>query len=305
MNQEISFIGNTRIISRLRAITSKGKLSHAYLFSGPEHCGKFLLARYFAEALSEGKRSFDVSGTCSSVYVYIVEPECIEKKGVKKQRSIDIEHIRDLQKIMSMSPLPGAYRVCIINDAHMLTLQAQNALLKIVEEPPKRSIIMIVTHRSGSLLSTLISRCQNIIFSVPSFQEARSFLQYLSLSSADFASAWKLALGRPGLFVRMLQDESYRLKRLKSREIIESIFSASLRERLLIGEQLAQDGTYAEEFLLLWIYLMRDNGIKYWKNGISGIAQYQCIERISAAVEALKTTNANARLILENLLISG
>lgn len=295
--------GHEKTVQRLNTAMANRRVAHAYIFSGPEHCGKFALARCFSGALSDGRDSFEAFEGVFSGESYIMEPELVEKKGIVKQRSIDIEQVRDAQKAMAISALPNAYRTCVINDAHMLTLQAQNALLKMLEEPPKNSVIILVTHRTGSLLSTLISRCQTIAFSIPSLKEMKTAFQEIMESSLDFEAVWTLSLGRPGIFLQMVRDKTYCAKRQKWHEDIAAMASKNFRSRITFGESLSKNVSDAEEFLLLWEYLIRESVLNA-RDAKALLAAYRHIERIAATADILKTTNANARLMLENLMVA-
>lgn len=144
----------------------KEKLSHAYLFSGDKRSLKLEMAKYFVEMIfcENKKGNGEVCGVCESCLsiknnrfseVKIIDPEGIH---IKK------EEILNIQEEFSKKALDGKYRVYIINNAERLNKSASNSLLKFLEEPCTGVIAILICNNSHELLSTIISRCQNIIF---------------------------------------------------------------------------------------------------------------------------------------------
>jgi DNA polymerase-3 subunit delta' len=145
---------------------SRDKLAGAYLFTGPEGIGKYLAARTFAQALNCRNAKDDACGACASCLK-------IEKNSHPDVHFIDaldaeaigIEEVRQLKQDISLKSYEAGFKVFLINDAHKLTAEASNALLKILEEPPQDSVIILVTAKPQLLFKTIISRCQRIKFS--------------------------------------------------------------------------------------------------------------------------------------------
>ncbi|MBR3281498.1 MAG: AAA family ATPase [Clostridia bacterium] len=134
----ISFIGNNQVVSELNSIISSGNIGHAYMFFGPEGVGKFLLAKEFSKEIGA---SLDVS---------IIEPE----NGL-----IKVDVIRALSENIMLKPTISERRAFIINNADTMNESAQNALLKILEEPPAYATIILVTSNKEKILVTIKSRC--------------------------------------------------------------------------------------------------------------------------------------------------
>jgi DNA polymerase III subunit delta' len=134
-------IGNEPALDRLRAALAGGRRAHAWLFSGPEGVGKCRAAMDFARAL----------GT---------EPRLIEK--AEDRQVIQIEQVHEVVRELAMTS--AAPRAVIFDDAHRMSEEAMNALLKTLEEPPARTTLVLVTHVPDRLLGTIRSRCQTILF---------------------------------------------------------------------------------------------------------------------------------------------
>ena len=157
-----------RVRDVLRRAVSSGKLHHAYLFTGPTGVGKFTVANALAAVLNCERRDAEEfapnCGECSSCRriasrqhpdFLVVEPPA---------RIITIDQIRAIEKAASSAPYEGRFRVVIIDDAHTMRAEGANALLKTLEEPPDRMIIVVVTDQPHLLLDTIISRCQRVRF---------------------------------------------------------------------------------------------------------------------------------------------
>ncbi|HET7745941.1 MAG TPA: DNA polymerase III subunit delta' [Vicinamibacteria bacterium] len=158
-------LGHDRVRGLLARAVAGGRVPPALLFIGPDGVGKRTLALAVAQALlCESPEGGEACGRCSSCHrvgkgfhpdLTVIQPE----KG-----SIKIEAVRDLVREIAMKPFEGRGRVFVIDDAHALTEQAQNALLKSLEEPPAGTHIVLVTSAPQLLLGTIRSRCQALRF---------------------------------------------------------------------------------------------------------------------------------------------
>jgi len=138
--------GNSQTIEILKKYIAQGTLSGGYLFTGPEGVGKKTVALALAEELI---------GSAQHPDVHIIADE---------DPQIKIEAIRRLQKEINLKAYEGEYKVFIIDNAHTLTPEASNALLKILEEPPKKSLIILISDKPNLLFKTVISRCKILKF---------------------------------------------------------------------------------------------------------------------------------------------
>lgn len=168
--------GQDKAISILQSYLQRQSGVCSYLFIGPQGLGKFLTAKTLAKAVNCLKETRDACERCASCLkieknqhpdVHIIDicafkPE--EAPTDVDSQAIKIEYIRQLQKEINLKPYEARKKVFIINDAHNLTPEASNALLKTLEEPPQDSLIILVTSKANLLFKTIISRCQIIKF---------------------------------------------------------------------------------------------------------------------------------------------
>jgi DNA polymerase-3 subunit gamma/tau len=154
-------IGQEHVIQTLRNAVRSGRVGHAYLFAGPRGTGKTTTARLLAKAVNcldpdPGKRPCDACEHCTSVndarYLDLIEIDAASNTSV--------DDVRDLRDKINFSPSQGEYKVYIIDEVHMLSTAAFNALLKTLEEPPPHAIFILATTEVHKIPATVLSRCQ-------------------------------------------------------------------------------------------------------------------------------------------------
>lgn len=143
-------IGQEHITSTLEHALKTGKISHAYLFTGPRGVGKTSIARILAHEINE------LPYTDDSIHLDIIEIDAASNRR--------IDEIRDLRDKVNIAPTSAQYKVYIIDEVHMLTKEAFNALLKTLEEPPKHVVFILATTEIHKLPETIISRTQRYTF---------------------------------------------------------------------------------------------------------------------------------------------
>lgn len=154
-------IGQQQIKEHLQNALATGKISHAYIISGEKSSGKEFIAKVFAMALQCERGETEPCQECRSCRQALSDnhPDIIrivhEKPG-----AIGVDDIRaQVNNDIAVKPYSSAYKVYIINEAEKMTVQAQNAILKTLEEPPEYAVILLLTANVNSLLSTILSRC--------------------------------------------------------------------------------------------------------------------------------------------------
>ena len=147
-------VGESHITEPLENALESGKISHAYLFVGPRGCGKTSVARIFAHAVNNFEYELEDN------YVDIIEIDGASNRG--------IDNIRELREKVAIAPTKGKYKIYIIDEVHMLTKEAFNALLKTIEEPPAHAIFIMATTDFNKVPVTITSRAQIFQFKLAS-----------------------------------------------------------------------------------------------------------------------------------------
>ncbi|MGM0414874.1 MAG: DNA polymerase III subunit gamma/tau, partial [Bacillota bacterium] len=172
-------VGQEQVVQTLKNSIKFERISHAYLFAGPRGTGKTSTAKVYARALN----CLEDDG---------IEPcgHCENCKRIDNEQSMDlieidaasnrgIEAIRELREKVKFYPGEGRYKIYIIDEVHMLTNQAFNALLKTLEEPPEKVIFILATTEPHKVIPTILSRCQRFDFSLLTQQEIAGRLEYI------------------------------------------------------------------------------------------------------------------------------
>ena len=156
-------VGQDFIVKTLKNQIKTNKLTHAYLFCGPRGTGKTSTAKIFAKAVNcTHSADGNPCGMCAEcVALSENNTDIVEIDAASNNR---VEEIRDLREKVQFSPLIGKYKVYIIDEVHMLTDSAFNALLKTLEEPPKHVIFILATTEIHKLPATILSRCARFDF---------------------------------------------------------------------------------------------------------------------------------------------
>jgi DNA polymerase III subunit gamma/tau len=159
-------VGQDAVVKALKATLASDSIGHAYLFTGPRGVGKTSIARILAFEIN--KLAYDASG----LPVDIIEIDAASNRG--------IEEIRDLREKVKIAPVSSKYKVYIIDEVHMLTTPAFNALLKTLEEPPAHVVFILATTESHKLPETIVSRTQNYNFRLASVNEVVKHLKSIA-----------------------------------------------------------------------------------------------------------------------------
>jgi DNA polymerase-3 subunit delta' len=174
-----ALLGQDSAVAQLTAALKSGRVPHAYLFTGPTGVGRRSAARAWAKILlcPHPPRPDRACGACPScarvetgahpdlLWVDFTRQAALLKEPIEKQRTLRIGTVRQMEQALRLKPLQGSVKIAVLSPAEALGEDAAHALLKIVEEPPPGTHLVLVSDTAGAVLGTLRSRCQHVRFS--------------------------------------------------------------------------------------------------------------------------------------------
>ncbi len=194
-------IGQEHVVRTLTNALSRGMISHAYLFCGPRGSGKTTIARLLAKAINcEDKTSFEPCNKCSFC-LEIMEGRSMDIIEIDAASNRGIEDIKELRQAVRFAPSRLKYKVYILDEAHQLSKDAANALLKTLEEPPSHAVFILATTEIHKMIPTIISRCQRFDFrklTVPEIIRRLEIIVKNEKASVDKSALELIALNADG-----------------------------------------------------------------------------------------------------------
>jgi DNA polymerase-3 subunit delta' len=308
-------IGQSALTARLKASLERGRIAHAVLFAGPAGSGKRTAAGIWARALlcsSEGRKPCNLCVSCRKALdgnhpdLHVVKPE--------EGKALGVDEARNLQRLIELKPYEGGRAVVIVQDAHSLTPQAQNALLKTLEEPPENAVLMLLAESLSPLLPTILSRCAVYAPARLSRDDMARVLQSRGYGPGGRTEhAAGMADGRPGRALELLADEGY----WPLRDAALDALGTLIREkRLAAAVKFMQDNrARAGDVLTVWECALRDAlvarnapGAPLLSGGfavLKDVAAARLMDMLSACAAARKALDGNAiyAMAVDNLLI--
>lgn len=263
-------LGHKNIIKYLQKLIISKQFVSSYLFFGPEDIGKKTLVSLFVRSIfcfeNQDSEKFPCGECkdCKDIQKKI-HPGYMEINVEEGKNNISIDQIRELKERLYLTSANGSYKIAIINQADLLSLEASNALLKLIEEPPKNSIIILITKKVENILPTIRSRTQNIIFHNVSLKEIKEHLIKNGVSENLARELSKFSGGIPGLAMSYYKDlDLWKKKKNNLNEMLE-ILNKPLNERLnWVDEQVKlskrsiNQYIYFESLLNSYLRLVRD-----------------------------------------------
>lgn len=189
-----ALVGQKAVKTTLKNALASGKIAHAYLFSGPRGTGKTSMARILAKALNcEQGPTAEPCGQCGNCQ-RIVQGTSLDVIEIDAASNTSVDNIRDLREQVAFTPAESRYKVYIIDEVHMLSTGAFNALLKTLEEPPAHAIFILATTDPQKVPATIQSRCQRFEFRRVTVDEIAEHLAMVAAGSGIEADADALRL---------------------------------------------------------------------------------------------------------------
>jgi len=272
--ERTAFVGHQEAEQTLLSAFQSGRLPHAWLISGPRGIGKATLAYRFARFLLNGGAEGGLFGGPSDLSVpadstvtrrvasqahpdlRTVERTANERTG-KLRNEIVVDDVRDLSHFLRLTPSDGGWRIAIVDAADEMNRNAANALLKILEEPPDNSVLLVVSHAPGRLLPTIRSRCRKLMLKPLAEGQTNTLLAELlpHLSAEERQALASLADGSPGRAVELAAAGSLDLYRSVA-ELLGTLPALDLSRLHALADRAARAGAEGDfrtiGFLLGW-----------------------------------------------------
>jgi DNA polymerase-3 subunit delta' len=318
-------IGHNDVIEYMQNAIKMGQVSHAYILSGARGSGKKMLANLFAQTLQCEEQGVDPCGTCHSCKQAESgnHPDIIHVQH-EKPNTIGVEDVREqVVGDVMIKPYSSPYKIYIIAEADKLSVQAQNALLKTIEEPPAYAIIFLLVENADSLLATIRSRC--VMLKLKNIKDKlikKHLMEYLKVPDYKAEICTAFAQGNMGQAVMLAQSEHFKeihadalqlAKHVKDMELSE--ISATVKDvsrfKLEITDFLDILGAWYRDVLLY--KATQDVNALIFQEEIDAIQEqanrssYEGIELILQSLENAKTrlrANVNFDLVMELLFLT-
>lgn len=320
-----NIIGHEKIIEYFQNAIASDKVSHACILNGPDQSGKRMLAEAFAAALLCEKRGVNACGECRSckqaennnqpdiIYVTHEKPNTIGVDDIRKQLNED----------MALKPYAGKYKIYIVDEAEKMNVQAQNALLKTIEEPPAYGIILLLTSNADGFLPTILSRCVRLDLKAVSDEKIRTFLMTekgIPDYQADVCVAF--AQGNVGKALKLAGSERFNEMKDSALQLIKRLKDIDLNEMTGETKRIAEYKLEIDDYFDLIMVWYRDvllykatadaNRLVFGEEiynikKAASHSSYSGIEQILKGLEKAKArlrANVNFELIMELLLLT-
>jgi len=238
----VAVYGHVWALELLRRQMAQRKVAHAYLFTGPAQIGRGTVARWLAQALLCQGEPPPPCGRCPACRRVAAEahPDLHRLRldlQEGNRRTLGIEAIREMRQGLAERPFYGRRKVYLIEDAECMTVEAANALLKTLEEPPPFVVLLLVALSDHLLLPTIVSRCQIFPLQPLSPREVRQALvERWGASEEQAGLLASLSRGRLGWAVQALEDPQVLRRRGESLEALRRLMGAGLLERFAFAE---------------------------------------------------------------------
>ena len=318
-------IGQEQIKEHLRGAISTGKVSHAYIINGERSSGKEFIARVFAMALQCEKDEVEPCGECHSCRQALSnnQPDIVYVSH-EKPNTIGVEDIRvQINGDIGVKPYSSPYKIYIMNEGEKMTVQAQNALLKTLEEPPEYAVILILTTQLEALLPTILSRCVVLNMKPVSDALVKKYLME-ELAVPDYKANICVAFARGNIGKAKLLASSEEFEKVKDEAItlVKYINDMEINEIVKAIKKISEYKFDVNDYLdilsvwyrdVLLFKATKDVNSLIFKEEIQQIMRvsdrstYEGIETIVGALQKAKRrleANVNFDLTMELLLLT-
>jgi DNA polymerase-3 subunit delta' len=319
-----SIRGHDWAVNLLRGHLSSGDVRHAYLFTGPPGVGRRTLAVQFAQALNclNPPAVGEFCGQCRICRqtAALQHSDLSILQAEKEGGVLKVEQVREAQHALSLTPYEARYRVALLLRFQEANPNAQNALLKTLEEAPQQVILLLTADSAESLLPTIVSRCEVLRLRPMPLDGLQQELESRQMTPADARLLAHLSAGRLGYALRLKDDVGQLEQRRAFIEDLMNMLGANIRERFTYAEAIARDREAVRQAYQVWLSFWRDLMLRCaspelplvnldMEVEIANLARQIDLPAARSQVSALERSiarldgNLNARLLTEVLLM--
>ncbi|MBN2045286.1 MAG: hypothetical protein JW757_09725 [Anaerolineales bacterium] len=259
MHTNWEMLGHQWAVDLLKKHLAHNHLRHAYLFTGPDGIGRRALAIHFAQAINHPERIYDPEDTHSQQIARMQHPDLSIVQRQEGDRDIKIEAVRELQRALSLTPYIANSRIALLLDFEQASESASNALLKTLEEPPGRVVLMITAESTDALLPTIVSRCEVIrLRPLPLGMLADGLEKKLKIPKDQAKLLAHLSNGKPGTAIHLAQNPARLEMRSKALDTLHSLLSSSRTDRFAHANRFYRNKPELVDTLAIWLTYWRD-----------------------------------------------
>ncbi len=286
-------IGHQKKQDELRLLFEKDNIPHALLFTGPEKIGKRTIALWFLKMINCKSDNSPCLECCNcteidkGIYsdIWQVFPE---------EKEICHHQIEEIIEKVSFKGTKGKFKGVIVDNAHLMNFQSQNTILKTLEEPPPRTIIILISEHPQTILSTIISRSFIVNFNFVSDKDINNAINNSEVT--------KLSLGRPGIAIDYINFPEKRQKMIATENEVQEIFNNNIVDRFSLIKKIEEEGR-SDEFLRHLLKAIQDKMIAKIDKKEDTKKYRESIKEIEETIFLHSKTNMSIRLALEKIII--
>jgi DNA polymerase-3 subunit delta' len=259
MSDNWDLLGHEWAVSLLQKHLSGGRLRHAYLFCGPDGIGRRTLALRFAQVLNHPDHRYDPDHSAAKQIARLQYPDLNVVQRQEGDRDIKIDAVRGLQQMLSLSPYMSERKIALLLDFELASDGASNALLKTLEEPPGRTILLMTAESPDSLLPTIVSRCEVLLLRPMNLAALADGLAARFGIEPDLARlAAHVSGGRPGSAVHLVQSPDALDQRARILDDLHRLLGSGRVARFQYANEFYGEKELLVETLSVWLTYWRD-----------------------------------------------